>query len=231
MLYYLYRTTCLRTGKIYYGVHKTNRLKDGYLGSGSLLLRDIRQYGKGSFRKDIVLFFENETDMFRFEKDIVNQSFLERTDVYNCRLGGEGAFNYNDYANMSKIARARIKGKGHDHTGRILVHNVELGLTRKLKKQEAEEHLAKGWIRGMKAPKPRKHGTWSKHKELVLRMEDFKLPLALTSELSISLGYTRLYDLKIGLLKAIKDNSFQLEVVRLPGPGSFTKYQLCSKEV
>ena len=53
----LYKTTNLVNGKIYIGVHSTDNLDDGYLGSGVALLAAIKEYGKKSFKRDILKFF------------------------------------------------------------------------------------------------------------------------------------------------------------------------------
>ncbi len=50
MIYYiLYETTNLVNGKKYRGIHKTEKLDDGYLGSGYALLLSVEKYGKENF--------------------------------------------------------------------------------------------------------------------------------------------------------------------------------------
>jgi hypothetical protein len=46
MYYILYKTTNNVNGMIYIGQHTTNRLDDGYLGSGKRLRRAIKHYGR-----------------------------------------------------------------------------------------------------------------------------------------------------------------------------------------
>lgn len=99
MLYYLYQVTNTINGKIYIGVHRTNNLEDGYMGSGTLLNRAINKHGVENFKKDILHYFENIEELFKKEREIVNESFLAREDVYNLRIGGDGGF---DYINSNK---------------------------------------------------------------------------------------------------------------------------------
>jgi len=42
----IYKTTCTITGKWYIGMHSTDNLNDGYLGSGQILSRSVKKYGK-----------------------------------------------------------------------------------------------------------------------------------------------------------------------------------------
>lgn len=97
--YYLYQVQSLFNYKIYIGIHQTYDLEDGYIGSGTNLKRAIKKYGKENFKKTILEFFDNEEDMFKREREIVNDCFVERGDTYNLFEGGRGFTEYN-----SKIA-------------------------------------------------------------------------------------------------------------------------------
>lgn len=92
--YYLYQITNIVNAKIYVGVHTTQNLNDGYMGSGKVIRRAIKKYGADNFRKDILEFFKDAKTMYAKEKEIVTSEFLLREDVYNLRRGGHGGFDY-----------------------------------------------------------------------------------------------------------------------------------------
>lgn len=54
--YILYKTTNLINGKTYIGIHKTNNLEDGYLGSGFSLIKAVKKYGKNNFKREVLEF-------------------------------------------------------------------------------------------------------------------------------------------------------------------------------
>lgn len=110
MFYYLYKITNLVNGKIYVGVHKAKSMDDGYMGSGKVIKSAIEKYGLENFRKDILETFENAEAMYAREKEVVNDDFLRRKDIYNLRRGGDGGFDYinkNEELRIEKNRKAR----------------------------------------------------------------------------------------------------------------------------
>lgn len=87
---YLYLITNVVNKKIYIGVHRTDNLYDGYMGSGKLIRRSIKKFGKENFKIDIISFFETYIEALDAERRLVTDKFIERNDVYNLREGGFG---------------------------------------------------------------------------------------------------------------------------------------------
>jgi hypothetical protein len=88
--HYLYKTTNLLNCKFYIGIHSTNNLNDGYLGSGKRLKYSIKKYGKENFKSEILEFFDNREILIEKEKQIVNDELLLNSHCMNLRYGGDG---------------------------------------------------------------------------------------------------------------------------------------------
>lgn len=111
MFYFIYKTTNLENGKYYIGMHKTNNLSDGYLGSGTLLRRAVSKYGKEKFKREILEFCSNREELKEKEKEYVNENVISDENSYNLKLGGEGGFDYinNNSLNVTALTNARKK--------------------------------------------------------------------------------------------------------------------------
>lgn len=90
MFYTVYRITNLINSKTYIGKHKTKNLDDGYFGSGKLIRRAIRKYGKENFMKEILFIFDNEKEMNEKEAELV----YVNEETYNLCSGGTGGWDY-----------------------------------------------------------------------------------------------------------------------------------------
>jgi group I intron endonuclease len=84
----IYITTNLVNGKQYIGLHSKN--DDLYFGSGTLLLKAVKKYGKNNFKKEIL---EETDDIFKANKleryYIKEYNAVEDDTFYNLSHGGE----------------------------------------------------------------------------------------------------------------------------------------------
>ena len=80
---YLYQITNTINNKIYIGIHKTDNLNDGYMGSGVYLKNAQNKHGIENFTKEILFYFDTYKEAQEKEREIVNEDFLQRNDVYN----------------------------------------------------------------------------------------------------------------------------------------------------
>jgi hypothetical protein len=91
VIYTVYKITNIINNKIYIGVHKTNDPHDSYYGTGILISKAIKKYGKENFTKDIIATFNTPEYAFALEKLIVNEDFIKNNNTYNLCVGGLGA--------------------------------------------------------------------------------------------------------------------------------------------
>ena len=72
---------------VYFGIHRTNDLNDGYIGSGVLLQQYLKKY-PNDYERYIVEYFDNDEDMFKAEYDTVHD-VLGQVGILNLCEGGK----------------------------------------------------------------------------------------------------------------------------------------------
>lgn len=90
MIYFFYKTTNKVNGRYYYGVHSTENIDDGYLGSGRALKAAVKKYGVENFEREILVFCSSERAMYMYEAEVVTQEVVNDPMSYNMALGGDG---------------------------------------------------------------------------------------------------------------------------------------------
>lgn len=111
MRYYLvYRTENLLTGHFYYGVHETNVIEDGYLGSGRKLKEAIKLYGAANFKRRVVARCRSRAKMYELEKKFI-APWIGDPRCYNLHRGGKGGWQHVNERLDSEKRRA-IGSKG-----------------------------------------------------------------------------------------------------------------------
>jgi hypothetical protein len=150
MIYYLYRTTNLINGKIYIGVHHTDNIDDGYMGSGKAIKNAIAYYGKENFKKDILESCEPVEHMYSREKEIVNEEFVSRSDTYNLMIGGWGGELSQESINKIKETMSKtFDGKGSKNTQYGTIWITDGSNNKKIKKIDI---IPDGWYKGFIPP-------------------------------------------------------------------------------
>jgi len=92
---YIYITTNVVNGKSYIGQRKVPKAKtaltDGYLGSGTYLLKDIKKYGKSCFFKVILheCITQKEADFLEIQEITKRDATNDKKRYYNISKGGQ----------------------------------------------------------------------------------------------------------------------------------------------
>ena len=87
--HYFYKITNTINNHFYYGIHSTDNLDDGYMGSGSRLNYAYKKYGIENFTKEILKFFDSRKECSDYEAEVVNEVLIEDPNCYNVILGGD----------------------------------------------------------------------------------------------------------------------------------------------
>lgn len=102
--HFVYKTTNVINNKYYVGMHSTDDLDDGYIGSGKYLWRSIRKYGKENFICEILEFFDNRELLVENERITVNDDLLKDHLCMNLMKGGEGGLQSPDNVKKWRLA-------------------------------------------------------------------------------------------------------------------------------
>lgn len=86
----IYKTTCHITGKWYIGMHSTNDLNDGYIGSGQRLWKSIKKYGKEQHSCEIIEHLPDRKSLCLREEQIITKELRADPMCMNLRNGGTG---------------------------------------------------------------------------------------------------------------------------------------------
>lgn len=143
----IYCTTCIITGRYYVGMHSTDDLDDGYVGSGKLLWRSIRKHGLENHVCEILEHLPSRKALQEREAEIVSHNFILEAKCMNLIPGGQGGGIGHEWTEVSRkkateaaiVRMARMKADGswdkvleknkQSHIGKILSadHKAAIG--------------------------------------------------------------------------------------------------------
>ena len=154
-----YITINLINGKQYVGSHSTHDINDSYLGSGRLMLKAIKKYGKENFNREVVCIHKTLKEAYINEGYLI---LLHDTCVpngYNISpTGGTGmphCFSEETRDRLSKINTGNIMSAG----ARAKMSKAQLGVNNNMYgKRHSKETLAKM----SKANSGENHGMYGK---------------------------------------------------------------------
>lgn len=112
MEHILYKTTNLLNDRFYIGMHSTENLDDGYLGSGKRLKAEIKKYGKENFKREILEVQPSRKLLEQREEQVVNEELLSNPLCLNLKNGGEGGGKFSSKEHQRKTASAGGKVGG-----------------------------------------------------------------------------------------------------------------------
>ena len=115
---YIYKTTNNLNGKYYIGMHSTDNLDDGYMGSGKRLWFSMNYHGKDNHSVEILEYYDTRLELKTREKELVNEDLLKEDLCMNLVEGGEGGHGFwHDEHKVNFIGGA---SKGRETTNAIL---------------------------------------------------------------------------------------------------------------
>jgi ribulose bisphosphate carboxylase small subunit len=96
--YIVYKTINTVNNMYYIGVHITENIDDGYIGSGADILKAIKIFGKEKFKREILYIYTSEEHsddkakkiMYNKERELVTEKQINDPMCYNRILGGLG---------------------------------------------------------------------------------------------------------------------------------------------
>ena len=179
--HYIYKTTCLINNKYYIGMHSTDNLSDGYIGSGKKLWYSINKYGKENHLVEILEYHQTRNALRLREKQLVNEELLQDIMCMNLVIGGEGGYRNLTKEQHQKMSEAGAKafkhkmktdenfakafkekigktnsikqaGERNSQYGFRWVYHPGERISKKIKKEELDFYLENGWLKGKKIP-------------------------------------------------------------------------------
>ena len=126
--HFIYKTTCNVTGKYYIGMHSTDNLEDGYLGSGKRLRYSVRKYGPENHSREILEFCKSREELIIKETEIVNLNEIAKEECMNLVIGGTGGWTIDQQKENAKKSNIRQKWLRENDIDWSIAYNKKLSI-------------------------------------------------------------------------------------------------------
>ena len=118
--YYTYKIVNNINGKYYYGMHMTNDLDDGYMGSGRAIKNAIKKHGIQNFTKTILQYFTCYAHMADAETLLITDEVISDHNSYNAKCGGCGGPAFTGHKHTEETKRIlREKSKAWHEKNKV----------------------------------------------------------------------------------------------------------------
>ena len=141
----IYKITNINTGQFYIGKHSTSNISDDYMGSGTYIKSAESKYGLSVFQKEILFIFQDESEAYQKEFDLVQLSNCYPYDKLSYNLapggiGGVGKLSGENHPMFGKHHSSEANEKNRQsHLGKIPWNKGKTGIYSK----EARQKMSK----------------------------------------------------------------------------------------
>lgn len=212
---YIYETTNLVNGKKYIGQHKSNKFDNWYLGSGVILKKAIKKYGKENFRTRII-------EKINTNKDDLNNreiywieyyNAVKSKKYYNNSCGGEER-NWQGFNRAIKLGlkehHCKRRKLSEETKKKISQANKGKRRTEEQRKQFSESHKGQpAWNKGKKTSLEIRNKLSKAHKGQKAWNKGKKFSVKSREKMSLSKKGTK-YINKNGVVKSVKKENLEL---------------------
>jgi len=131
---YLYVIISKSTGQFYYGIHSTNNLNDGYMGTGKRVLRSLKKHGRQNHTKIIIEFFNTREEASAAEEKLVTVELLKNPLCMNLQTGGDTDISFSEET-LLKLKKSDAQ--------RAAISEMRKGKATFVTKEQREQHSKK----------------------------------------------------------------------------------------
>lgn len=140
--HFIYKTTNLINNKYYIGMHSTDNLNDGYLGSGSRLWRSIKHYGKENFKVEILEHLSDRKTLKQREAELVHEELLKDSLCMNLALGGGYQWPTSQTPKARLSRTEGLKKFWNSNEGKVTRERINVSIRNRMLDPKVRQHMS-----------------------------------------------------------------------------------------